>query len=192
MRRFLLLLVVVFLCLDCSKQPLNPSIKGLKGLSIDKLDGDSLYLTALWEVNNPNSFAITIPSLEYKIYMADQFLGEGSKTQSFLLDANKTTQITTPFKLKLLNLLQIAPVLLKKDKVSYLITGKAKFSIQSYNIDLPFEQKGEMDIKPLQVWIEKKKQELIPKDLKGKLPKDLNKAGEDLIHKGKDILKGLK
>ncbi|MBN1233393.1 MAG: LEA type 2 family protein [Candidatus Coatesbacteria bacterium] len=162
-------------------KPQQPVIKSLKGLSFEKIDGEVIKLNATWEVYNPNSFAISIPRINYKVLLENKEIGEGEKTSSFILDAKKKTDISTPLDVSIIKLLKLIPDLIKKEKLNYQLLGNAIFEIKEIKIEVPFENKGIIDLKPAHEWVKKYKEKIIPKEMKD--------IGKDVIKKGKELFK---
>ena len=118
-------------------EPPKVSVYGVKVANMSLSKGS--LLVAL-RVTNPNSYALPLNGLDYKLSLNGVPIADGRKTKNFTIDANQDRIIEIPVAFSLLTLLRTIPGIVKTGQFTYDLSGNAHFPV----ISLPFQRTGQV------------------------------------------------
>jgi len=143
LKKMIAVLVVALVMSACSNgikgvaEPPTVSVYGVKIANMSLSEGN--LLVAL-RITNPNSYALPLNGLDYKLSLNGVSIADGEKTKNFTIDAKQDRIIEIPVKFSLLTLLRTIPGIVKTGQFTYDLSGNAHFPI----INLPFQRTGKV------------------------------------------------
>ena len=122
-------------------------LEGVNPLLFDYYPDKVIFMFTV-TIDNPSEYSLTIEKLTYKVYIEEQYFGEGEK-ENIHIPSKTKTQINLTLQSKTQNLLKIVEKILKtKEKtINYQINGTITIPVKIYNlkifnINYPYNQKG--------------------------------------------------
>jgi LEA14-like dessication related protein len=143
LKKMMVVLVMVLMMNACSNgikgvaEPPKVSVYSVRMANMSLTEGN--LLVAL-RVTNPNSYALPLNGLDYKLSLNGINIADGEKVKNFTIDANQDRIIEIPVKFSLLTLLRTIPGIVKTGRFTYDLSGNAHFPI----INLPFQRTGQV------------------------------------------------
>lgn len=118
-------------------EPPKISVYGVRMADMSLSEGN--LLVAL-RVSNPNSYALPLNGLDYKLSLNGIEIADGKKTKNFTIDAKQDRIIEIPVTFSLLTLLRTIPAIVKTGQFTYDLSGNAHFPV----LNLPFQRTGKV------------------------------------------------
>lgn len=137
-----LLFIALFMsaCSNGIKGVAEPPKISVYGVKMAKMSLSEGSLLVALRVTNPNSYALPLNGLDYKLSLNGVAIADGKKTKNFTIDANQDRIIEIPIQFSLLTLLSTIPNIVKTRRFTYDLSGNAHFPI----INLPFQRTGKV------------------------------------------------
>lgn len=102
--------------------------------------------TALVTLNvlNPNSFPLPLQGIEYGLTLNGRQVARGEREQGIMLRAQEQAPVTLPIKLDFVELVRLAPEVVRSRGVNYDLSGAVRLPL----IKVPFRRQGGVGIRP--------------------------------------------
>lgn len=136
----LLVLLVLSACSGGIKGVAEPPKVSVYGVRMANMSLSEGRLLVALRVTNPNSYALPLNGLDYKLSLNGIGIADGRKTKNFTIDANQDRIIEIPVTFSLLTLLRTVPAIVKTGQFTYDLSGHAHFPI----VNLPFQRTGKV------------------------------------------------
>ncbi len=129
--------------LACSK-PEMPKITP-HSTTVSGVDATGLTLSSDLSVENPNSFAITVREVRGKFTVGSGVeVGQATTTSGASVGAKATSIVPSTMKVPWTNLAALSSMA-GAPKVPFVFDGHANLGTDTWNVDVPFQLKGELD-----------------------------------------------
>lgn len=140
------LLATLFLLQACASVPgiVEPPKINIQNVQLQDLSLTEGTAMVTLNVSNPNAFPIPLQAIEYGLSLNGRQVARGAREQSLTLAARQDAPITVPIKLDFVELLRLAPEVLRSGGVNYDLSGAVKLPL----ISVPFQRQGGIGIKP--------------------------------------------
>lgn len=141
-----LILLTQFSCKSFMKKAFQKPTVKVEKVTVEEISFAGADLNITISVDNPNVIGITLNRLEYELFIENERLIEGIKTDKLQIAAGKKSEFTIPVELHFKGLQNGIYGILNKDKISY--EFKSMVAINTPVTDLTFrpEKKGEIPI----------------------------------------------
>lgn len=147
MKNWVLALSIVFIAAGCS------TLKGLAqkpkvnfhGLGVQGLSLSAATFVAQLEVENPNSFEIKVDHIDYGLKLNDKDMTAGQVDETLKVGGRERKMVEIPVRIKYADLIRAVKEFSETKQTKFALTGKVKSGI----FELPFEEKGEIDLPAL-------------------------------------------
>ena len=143
---FLAFVVLVFLP-SCMSWFLEQPTFSLKEVSITRLSLAEVHFLFGIEVQNPNSFDLTLRALEYNVYFFDRQVGQGRLDQEVRIAKASATLVRVPLQADFRSLGDPLGLILSGQDLKYKIEGAAVVKASLGTTTIPFSKSGEIRIK---------------------------------------------
>lgn len=143
LKKMLCLLLVLSLLSACSggiKGVAEPPKVAVYGVRMAKMSLSEGNLLVALRVTNPNSYALPLNGLDYKLSLNGIDIAGGQRTKNFTIDAKQDRIIEIPVTFSLLTLLRTVPNIVKTGQFTYDLSGHAHFPV----VNLPFQRTGKV------------------------------------------------
>ena len=116
-------------------------------LRITGADFSSLDLEVDLEIENPNSFAVTLSGLAYDLVINQRSILQGDQEKALRIDAAQRSTLSIPMSLSLQNLLSEFPEILRQDTFDYQLDTRTQFSLPLFgDIGVPLTKTGSLPV----------------------------------------------
>jgi len=119
----------------------------LRGIALQPLSLTEMNILLDLDVQNTNSFNLTLKSFNYKVYLRDEEIGSGSLEKELLIASASTTKIQAPVGAKFKDLNTIMKVVLTDGDLPYKIEGNAEVKTILGSTRFPFTKEGRINWK---------------------------------------------
>ena len=143
---FLAFVVLVFLP-SCMSWFLEQPTFALKEVAVTRLSLTGVHFLFGIEVQNPNSFDLTLRALEYNIYFQDREVGGGRLDKEVLVAKASATLVRVPLQADFKSLGDPLGMVLSGQDLKYRIEGAAIMKGSLGTATIPFSRSGEIRIK---------------------------------------------
>lgn len=129
MRKLLVLLSILlwgstfFSLSSCQSPFVNPEVVSVSNIVITEMDSSLLTLKVTPVVRNGNNSALSISSVNAKVFLDGEYLGIGSSETGFEIKPGDTTHIPVLAEIPLLNLTPLLPRIAGRDSVLARVEG---------------------------------------------------------------------
>ena len=149
MKRFGALLSIVFLFFlpSCLNWFLEKPTFTLKEVAITRITFTDINFLFGIEVQNPNSFDLTLRALEYTVYFNDREVGRGRLEKEVRITKASSTLVQIPLQADFKSLGDPVGLILAGNDLKYKIEGAAILKASLGSTTLPFSKSGEIKIK---------------------------------------------
>lgn len=120
----------------------EPKVK-VSAFELSDVGIDGATANIVLEIENPNSFAIPIDRVDYKIEMDGKPVAEASLLEPAKLESQKVTSVRVPVPFQFNRVFESLLQVLAKGSAHYRATGFAQISL----LKIPFDHEGEVEIK---------------------------------------------
>ncbi|MFW5744466.1 MAG: LEA type 2 family protein [Spirochaetota bacterium] len=121
------------------------------GLRLDSIGITGAELTLTLDVENPNSFAFSIESLDYAFAVDDRLWADGSTERPRRVPANGTDEVTVDFRISFASFGRtVRELLLGDDDIAYSFVSRARIDPELDLIpavSFPFERQGTIPLR---------------------------------------------
>ena len=110
----------------------------LSSISFEEMNLNRVKLAFTIEVNNPNDFELGLDRVDYKVFVAEKVIGQGTFNGQFRVGAREISSLRIPFTLDPKAAFKVAQSYFsKRGKLEALVTGKSLFvtPIGGYEVD---------------------------------------------------------
>ena len=119
-------------------------------LSLDNVEYVDVAIVGLTmetelQIENPNSFTIVIPYVNYNLYLNDVKCGRGTSSKRLKIKAYSVRELEVPVKLTFLEVAGSVGRALHGKSGSYRIEGEVVISTSAGDRSFPFENEGRTD-----------------------------------------------
>lgn len=141
-----ILLISQFSCKSLMKKAFQQPIVKVEKVQVEEISFAGADLNITISIDNPNAIGITLNRLEYELFIEDERLIEGIKSDKLQIAARKKSEFTIPVQLHFKGLQDGIYGILNKDKISY--EFKSLITINTPITDLTFQpgKKGNIPI----------------------------------------------
>jgi len=133
MRKFIIIISVVFLFLSCKSQPQTAPFKVIE----PEFDVTSIYVIqadivvtefeAVIRIQNPNDFALELSSINYELYGNNRFWASGTANNLFEIPANSSGETRFSFTMNFIDMSRpLLDDVIAMRQVNYRFKGKAE------------------------------------------------------------------
>lgn len=149
MKRFGAILFIGFLFFlpSCLSWFLEKPTFTLKEVAITRISLTDIKFLFGIEVQNPNSFDLTLRSLEYTVYFNDREVGRGRLEKEARITKASPTLVQVPLRADFQSLGDPVGLILAGKDLKYKIEGVAVLKASLSTTTLPFSKSGEIKIK---------------------------------------------
>lgn len=145
-RIFLLFIFSIFLVSCVSWIMEEPSFT-LRSIALRPVSFTEMNILLDLDVQNTNSFNLTLKSFNYKVYLRDEEIGSGRLEKELLIASSSTTKIQAPVGAKFKDLNTIMKVVLTDGDLPYKIEGNAEVKTILGSTRFPFTKEGRINLK---------------------------------------------
>ena len=149
MKRFGAILFIGFLFFlpSCLSWFLEKPTFTLREVAITRISLTEINFLFGIEVQNPNSFDLTLRALEYTVYFNDRDVGRGRLEKAVRVTKAASTLVQVPLQAEFKNLGDPVGLIMAGKDLRYKIEGVAILKASLGSTTIPFSKSGEIKIK---------------------------------------------
>ena len=149
MKRFGAILFIGFLFFlpSCLSWFLEKPTFTLREVAITRISLTEINFLFGIEVQNPNSFDLTLRALEYTVYFNDRDVGRGRLEKAVRVTKAASTLVQVPLQAEFKNLGDPVGLIMAGKDLKYKIEGVAILKASLGSTTIPFSKSGEIKIK---------------------------------------------
>lgn len=119
----------------------------LSSVKVSKLSLNELDIELALILENPNSFALTIESLEYSLAAMGAELGQGKMGDKVVIEGGSVRTLRVPFRLSPIKAMQLAAMMVDKPSaLNVKMTGSAKLSYLMGTFHFDFSEERSVNL----------------------------------------------
>lgn len=141
------ILGIFFLLPSCLNWFLEKPTFALKEVAITRITFTDINFLFGIEVQNPNSFDLTLRALEYTVYFNDREVGRGRLEKEARITKASSTLVQVPLQADFKSLGDPVGLIMAGKDLNYKIEGAAVLKASLGSTTLPFSKSGEIKIK---------------------------------------------
>ena len=119
----------------------------LRGIALQPVSLTEMNILLDLDVQNTNSFNLTLRSFDYRVYLRDEEIGGGRLEKELLIASSSTTKIQAPVGAKFKDLNTIMKVILTDGDLPYKIEGNAEVKTILGSTRFSFTKEGRINLK---------------------------------------------
>lgn len=94
-----------------------------KNAAVHDVNFEGMQLDTMWQLDNPNAVALSLASVEYKLFIDDKQVVAGTPPSGLSIPAQGTTELQFPAKVKWLEIFPALEAVVTKDEVTWRVEG---------------------------------------------------------------------
>lgn len=143
--RILFLLSFSILFISCLSWIVEKPTFAIRGLTLKQISLKEVNVIFDLDVQNPNSFDLTLQTFEYTVYLKNEEIGNGRMEKELLIPSSSTTRIQVPVVAKFKDWSRSLKTILTEGDLLYKIEGNTDVKTVFGSRKFPFSKEGSIN-----------------------------------------------
>jgi LEA14-like dessication related protein len=126
----------------------NPEIKGIKKVGITEISLSEVEFLITLEIINENSFDADITNAQYKVYLNNEYLGNGVISKAQTINKDSISNINLPLRVKYTdlpsNIITLVKDVIKGNRIKYKVEGDADVEAEGFSVTVSIDVEKEL------------------------------------------------
>ena len=126
----------------------SPEVTGINNVALTEISLTEIEFVVSLDVMNYNSFSAEVKKAQYKVYLNNEYLGNGFTERSQTLANNKISKLDLPLRIKYIDLpsntITLIKEVLKGNKIKYKVEGDADVEAEGFSATVSIDIEKEL------------------------------------------------